>query len=303
MWISVDVSPYHILANLNLAQTWAVFEGYIRTRGNGLARSPGDFAVHQFIAMFMLIMVYRYRRWTVVWTGVLLVIAYAAMLNETESAYIGLLAGLIYLWVVRRSELLTRSPALFALAVVLSLYVVSYLLIIIFLNYLDMGSFSVISRLYLWDMGFEIWRQNPWIGIGAGGYNIDLVDSVYIYLEGSITPRSAHSDLFDLAASMGAAGVMLYVGFAYSTVYLAVSSYRKSRSEFDLLIGGAFLATISLGLFGTLYHAVVTHYVLAGIVAGRYLRVRSVEEHREIPRAGSVDLTEGNNLPGTGSSP
>ena len=90
------------------------------------------------------------------------------------------------------------------------------------------------TRLYLWASAFNMWRENPVIGVGVGNYPMSL--NIYRPLDGDWPPtyfghswwgKSTHSLYFQVLAELGSLGFLAY---AY-IVYCHFQNLRRPRRD------------------------------------------------------------------------
>jgi len=126
---------------------------------------------------------------------------------------------------------------------------------------------SLISRMYIWQHAFNIFKKHPIVGIGLNHFEYTFPST---YLE-QRTLFDAHSIYFQTASQMGLLGtlslLLIIYGFIYSwTKFRAVSSFEKVVKYSAL---GGFLVTFVGGIFDTTFHH--EHAMAFTLLAGLYL--------------------------------
>jgi len=191
--------------------------------------------------------------------------ALAGVLGASGLFYAAILAGgLGALWAL--GKLVRRFPVVWIATVGLVLTAVFLLLPVTTplggVRQLWERQSGAIRAWNLW-VGYEMWRDRPWFGIGLGGYKIHFVPYKPEFLA---SPRGeafafpfpradqAHNEYVQVAAEMGAVGVVVLVA---SLGLLGYIGFRRLNRQADpekrlelLLLGG--------GLIVVLVHAVPT---------------------------------------------
>lgn len=121
------------------------------------------------------------------------------------------------------------------------------------------------SRSLLWAAAIKLWTQSPWLGIGAGNFELSL-PSV-----GLLSARTHANSLYFQALAEG--GIPLLLA-SLGTLIVPIVTFVKSRSR-DPLVLGAIAATFGLAVhqifdFLTFYPKVgMLWWILLGVAAGR----------------------------------
>uniref|UniRef100_E6Q742 O-antigen ligase-related domain-containing protein n=1 Tax=mine drainage metagenome TaxID=410659 RepID=E6Q742_9ZZZZ len=136
------------------------------------------------------------------------------------------------------------------------------------LGHPETGTGGVGTRAELWRAAIALWRQHPWLGIGAGNYHLELGR---VGLPGVRTqPNSLYlRALVDGGLPLLAATLWLWIG---GTVRLARASIRS-----DAWAAAAFAATAALALHGVIdnlqfYPKVLAWWLLLVAIAGSQRR-------------------------------
>jgi O-antigen ligase len=74
-------------------------------------------------------------------------------------------------------------------------------------------------RIVLWNSAFEMWKEHPWFGVGAGRFDAHFLDAQATALAGMEHPKaglevafdSAHNLLLHLMAELGLVGILLWL--------------------------------------------------------------------------------------------
>ena len=140
------------------------------TRATGFMGHWMDFSGQQMLVLAALAACFLARP-RIKWIPFLLLIAGSLVLSFTRGAWVGSLASLLLLIVLRRPKLLWAVPVVALAAFLLAPSLVRERVMSIF----QPGSDPSISiRLEMWQVGWNIIRRHPWLGVGP-----NQVDEVY----------------------------------------------------------------------------------------------------------------------------
>jgi tetratricopeptide (TPR) repeat protein len=116
------------------------------------------------------------------------------------------------------------------------------------------------DRLPLWKPAIRMWKDNPWVGVGPGHYDVRFPQ--YRDHQIQVNPGYAHNEYLNLLADFGLVGTAL-VGL---TILIAVGGIILSRKYVERGIGDlgdkgsnrtAFFVGASIGMVGIALHAAV----------------------------------------------
>jgi O-antigen ligase len=114
------------------------------------------------------------------------------------------------------------------------------------------------ERLYLWNGALRIIKQNPWVGVGTGGYQTALnkLDS------DPNVPLMAHphNDFLYMAASFGIVGVAV---FSWFLVVGLSNGWRRRKTAEGYFVLCVFLVMVATGLFNTQMLDVGTAFLIS----------------------------------------
>lgn len=87
------------------------------------------------------------------------------------------------------------------------------------------------ARIVLWRSAFEMWKEHPWLGVGAGRFDAHFLDAQATALASMEHPKaglktafnSAHNLLLHLMAELGLIGILLWLSI---TLLLAQNIWR-----------------------------------------------------------------------------
>jgi O-antigen ligase len=126
------------------------------------------------------------------------------------------------------------------------------------------------SRSLLWAAAIKLWARSPWLGIGAGNYELSL-PSV-----GLLSARTHANSIYLQALSEGGFPLLLAT---LGSLIVPIVAFVRSRSR-DPIVLGATAATFGLALhqvfdFLTFYPKVgMLWWILLGVAAGRLVAER-----------------------------
>lgn len=113
----------------------------------------------------------------------------------------------------------------------------------------DLNHPSNKSRLIMWKVGIQVFKDHPIIGVGDN--EITKVYKLYKTPEFQGEGSHFHSNYVMILVTTGILGFIFYLLFWISLLYYSVSEYRKSAEEFDrTLLWGIILSMISFHISG-----------------------------------------------------
>jgi O-antigen ligase len=102
------------------------------------------------------------------------------------------------------------------------------------------------DRFYMWNGALRIIRQNPWFGVGTGGYPTVLkaMDN------DPDAPLVAHphNNFLYMAVSFGALGLIVFIWFLYVTI---VNGWRHRQTAEGYMLLSVVLVLVASGFFNT----------------------------------------------------
>jgi hypothetical protein len=171
-----------------------------------------------------------------------------AFFASERSAWLGLLAGVTAISLMRSWKVLCAgigAMGLLATAAWFAVPVVQTRL----LPLLDWrNDISVKVRLFLWQQALEQWQSAPWFGIGIRRFpHYDIPEAI---VPGkSIDINHAHSNIFQLATTVGIIGLLAYVWIMLKAALVAVRQVSEN-TLFSPIALGVFGGTVALFVSG-----------------------------------------------------
>jgi O-antigen ligase len=102
-------------------------------------------------------------------------------------------------------------------------------------------------RIDVWRATIEIIKENPFFGIGFGGFRVGV--SQYINISGQLVPEQSHNDYLELAASGGIIAIILGVWFLYNFSLLLKKRLTEPSDSFSIALrAGAICGISGVGL-------------------------------------------------------
>ncbi len=113
----------------------------------------------------------------------------------------------------------------------------------------DLNHPSNKSRLVMWEVGMEVFKDHPIIGVGDN--EITNVYKLYKAPESKGEGSHFHSNIIMILVTTGLSGFIFYMLFWISLLYYSVRDCRRAIDEFDrTLLWGIILSMISFHISG-----------------------------------------------------
>ncbi len=132
---------------------------------------------------------------------------------------------------------------------------------------LDFG--TIIERLRLWDIGFEMFKKNIFWGIGPGNYQYFL--SQYSDHKLSSSHLVAHNSVVSVASEMGIVGLILYLSLCsvvlYSLLRVIIKSKNSLKAIYCKYISASILGCFCAGMFSSRQDFVFMYLLFGWTVA------------------------------------
>jgi O-antigen ligase len=142
-------------------------------------------------------------------------------------------------------------------------------------------------RLIVWNNSFELFKQQPVLGHGAGSFpsvyasvlNINKADRTF---DKNIQIRRAHNDFLQTAVELGLPGFLLLVFFTGGILVMALRLMSAQRTDFEQYIifaaSGSLVAFMVNASFGFPFQRALTPllaFMSAGMIIALYCRQRA----------------------------
>ena len=175
----------------------------------------------------------------------------AFLLNQTRGAFLGLAAGLLAVALADRR--LRKLAAVVALACPLLLIVWemlptghTFLQMIVRMH--DPGPNPYLERLTLWKVGFQIFRDQPFLGVGPGNYRTVYPQYFHGVSDNENAWGSAHDLYIHQAAERGLLGLAALAAVLWTMTARAAARARRTPDEARLWALGACVAFLVMNL-------------------------------------------------------
>ncbi len=183
----------------------------------------------------------------------------AIVVTGSRGGFLGLLAVLLLLWWFSRKKIRIALISFFiGLAIVvggLSLLPTDYAKEIESIN--DPNDETRLERLNTWEVAWEMYKDNPFLGVGAGGFKYNAgfyqrMTSWWTEEHKSLQGRVTHSLVFQIISEVGTIGALVYL---YVLIYLPLklNGIRKkldeSLEENRLILFWSLTLIVSMGGF------------------------------------------------------
>lgn len=205
--------------------------------------------------------------------------------KKLRLAFLGLLCGLIVLGVLflvfKNSGFVQSRPTLTKLASI------------------SLKDPTVESRLTIWEMGFEGWKEHPILGWGPENFNL-VFNQYYKPNLWSKEPwfDRAHNIIFDWLTPTGILGFAAYFGIFALTFYVLWRGYRKNHFGWaeSSLITSLFGAYIFHNFF--VFDNIVSYFLfftILGYVHYKHISLSDISDKqmRQVPNSNSNYLISG----------
>ena len=258
-----------VVASLfGFSQAWTTAVG-LETRVSGTMSVYMTFAgLLMLVGLFALGRV-LFNKAKEVWVvGAVGLIAFCLLLTLTRQAWLGFLVGIVVLTIFWNKKYLLAIPAIMVGLLLFSPESVKDRLF----SLVDLKDWTLQARFYLWQGGWEIFKDYPITGCGFKC--VDLVHSQYPDPSGYVARyRGLHSNIFQLLVDMGILGLgaWLSIWVAYLlTMYKKWSQQLVNDNSRALIMGSvaAVMGFLAGGLFETNFYdseVVMLLYFIMGI--------------------------------------
>lgn len=162
---------------------------------------------------------------SVLWGISFFVLLAADILTFSRGGYLGLAGGVIMALFMARDQIKKAYFGLTAAAIGLLAVLLLFPSPVSerFHSIFDWREGSNQGRIETWNKAFQVWRENPILGVGLGNYPL-AVKATASYRE----PIYAHNTYLDVAIEMGIFSLVSWAAFLFSVF---ISFYRQSKQN------------------------------------------------------------------------
>ncbi|PIQ97744.1 MAG: hypothetical protein COV67_02570 [Nitrospinae bacterium CG11_big_fil_rev_8_21_14_0_20_56_8] len=187
------------------------------------------------------------------WVGGCVVLMLACLLlTHTRQAWLGLLAGIVFLFYVRNKRWVLALPVIMVMVYVLAPWQIQLRMA----SMVDLKDVTLLNRVALWEGGWLIFKDHPLLGCGFKC--VDVVHSQYPDPTGRIQKlRGMHNNVIQLMVDTGLVGMLswltVWVGYFLTLRRLAGNAEENDGPERGIRLGcaAAVLGFLIAGLFET----------------------------------------------------
>ena len=218
---------------------------------------------------------------------ILVCIFLSSILTYSRGGFVGLMATTIYCWVRSNRKIAFASIivmfALFALYFAPPYYWERVATISTEARTTDTQSGTGSQRIYSWKLGWQIFLNNPIIGVGQGNYPWTVggaeEEAGILWKTRSISGRAAHSLYFTLLPELGLIGTLIFIGmiiyslkdlkFIKKSTLALTDIYSKEEAKkvyyLALALEGSMVAFLTSSVFiSTFYYP--NFWILCGFI-------------------------------------
>lgn len=105
------------------------------------------------------------------------------------------------------------------------------------------------QRAFLIKGGWEMWKDNPLLGVGSGNYQNSLVTSYLWTLPWWAKTTLSHTSFISILAELGIVGMSMFVLLGFRTMVSCVAAYRLSTNRYARLMAAWVIAALVEILF------------------------------------------------------
>lgn len=247
---TVIVSAFSSLAGL--LQKLGIYSFYALSsnRISGTWTNPDFFAPYVVLAIFLgifLLLVEKEKNWKIIWLSILILNCFTLIFSGTRAAWIGFGVGLFSLFLFWFFSSLGQNQRKRKLVLFVTLFF-SLFLLFIFLNQdrlsladhyvfqravsvFNLNSFFSSSRLPVWQIAVESWKEKPVLGWGPESFSY-LFDrhfkaSYLQYIPEKIHFDRPHNKILEVMTGAGILGLLSYLCLFIAAFYLLFKRQKK----------------------------------------------------------------------------
>jgi len=276
-----------------ITQKLGIFKFYgiaLPDRMSGTLSNPDFFG--QFVVLLIFITAFiflaeRAKDLKFMWGVIIFIDALALYYARARGAWLGLIAGffLVFLfWIFSRPRLEARIKK--RLIVAGSLISILIMLFFLFPKFSVFNNFSnliqtslessVVSRMHIWGIALEGWRQKPVLGWGVESFSY-VFDKSYktkfldFIPEGMYFDRP-HNKLLEVMNDTGTIGLLTYLFIFFAAIYILFKNKKywevsspPNKKIFIFLLAGFFIAYLIQSIF---YFDTICNYIILYLAIG-----------------------------------
>lgn len=177
--------------------------------------------------------------------------AIGIVLSLSRSSILALVIGLLVIGVMLgRKQLLVIVAVLITTGLISWQFVPDFALRIENTSLIDLRSYKVAGRQFIWARSLEIVKDNPWLGVGRSGFRSEYMKRLDEDFDDDRIPGDAHSDWLHTAVTSGVPGLLLFAWLWFTVLRHGLRRLRGEEKERTIPLAGL------MGLFGILVMSV-----------------------------------------------
>ncbi len=110
-------------------------------------------------------------------------------------------------------------------------------------------NFAVQERIAHWRAGLAMWKDYPYLGVGAGNFPDRFREETQVW-RFRISRGHAHNSYIQAAAQAGLAGLAAYVTLMSVALATCISKLRQARSDVRSVVVGSLAVTVAVMVHG-----------------------------------------------------
>ena len=171
----------------------------------------------------------------------------AVVLSLSRASMFALVIGLFVIGLILgRRQLVTIVVVLTVVAALSWQFIPDFALRFQNTSLIDLRSYKVAGRLFIWEKSWEIIRDNPWLGVGRSQFQTEYKKHLSADFTDKRIPGDAHNDWLQVTATAGIPGLILFASLWFAILRRAkINIYRTNKERIIPLAG-------VLGLVGVL---------------------------------------------------
>lgn len=270
--LTVIVSGLSSLAGMLQKAGLASFYGLgLPSRISGTFTNPDFFAPYIVLAIFIgifLLVKEKKKNGKIFWTAILILDSLVLIFSGTRAAWIGFVAGMIFLFLVwffssltinqKKRKLVLFSVLVFAIFVLLM--ILNQDRLSLSENFLFQRAFSIFNidtlfssnRVPVWEIALDAWKDRPILGWGLESFGF-LFDKYFKadflkYVPENTYFDRPHNKVLEVMVNSGIFGIVSYLSIFLVIFYLLIK-LRKSNPIASLVFSAFFISYFIQNLF------------------------------------------------------
>ena len=181
--------------------------------------------------------------------------AVGILLSLSRASIVALVFGLLLIGLMLgRKQLLVIVALLIATALLSWRFVPDLALRFENTTKIDLRSYKVAGRLFIWEKSWSIVKDNPWLGVGQSRFQAEYIKRLDYDFDDDRIPGDAHSDWLHTAAISGFPGLFFLAWLWIAVLHRAINDIRREKERtvrLAALVGlaGVLVMSLAVSLF------------------------------------------------------